>query len=217
MKLVGLCLGFALSAAMVGACAKKVANCVPGETKQCFCPGTDKPGAQTCLADGSALEACNCGTAGSGSPTSSGAGMGGASSSSATQMTTMASMTGGFPGSSGTMMAGPSSATTGGGAADTMCMEMDCAACRKSKCTADLCKTQQQKCESNPKCKAILDCEAACAGDQQCIGKCVSMASDMAAIMDYFGIYKCHLCPPPKGQAPCYSECGGAMACPSLP
>ena len=43
----------------LGGCSKQERACVPGESRECACPGGTK-GAQVCSADGSKLAACDC-------------------------------------------------------------------------------------------------------------------------------------------------------------
>src|SRR5690606_8434471 len=93
--------------------------CEPGRSLACPCPGA-ADGVQTCKADGSAWNACECGAGGSGAGGSAGSAQGGSSASGGSGASGGSAASGGSGASGGSAASGGSGASGGdGGAAGT--------------------------------------------------------------------------------------------------
>lgn len=191
----------ALAALGLYACGEESAatNCPPNQSVSCNCPGTNVPGAQTCLPDGSGFDKCLCEattTSGGGAPSTTGPTTTGPTSGPSSSST-------GFP-------SGPSSGSAGGadpnnGVCDT---GASCGECQASECALDICSKSKAACDKNPECKALFDCTSGCdTMDQQCMNGCIT--KHMAGTQDLISFITCTACDP----GPCASDCKGFLQC----
>lgn len=185
--------------ALFGACSKNtVTNCPPNQSVSCNCPGTNVPGAQVCLPDGSGFDVCNCDPSGVGG--SSGVGVGVTTTGPSGQQGSTAT---GFPSSTGIGSAG--GADPNQGACDT---GADCKTCQMSKCAEDLCKNEVAACELNSTCKSLKACTDLCdPTDPPCFNDCI--AQFQSGTTDLIAVFTCMGCDP----GPCASDCQGFMQC----
>jgi hypothetical protein len=132
-------LGFlGLTVAALYACGTKngaAELCPPNQDVACNCPGTNIPGAQVCLEDGSGFDECVCDGVVSGTGTSASTSVGGTST---TASTGAGSTSSGFTTSSG---GGPDKGVCDSGAA--------CSVCQASACAINLCKNEKSGCDNS--------------------------------------------------------------------
>ncbi|MBM4357039.1 MAG: hypothetical protein FJ096_02915 [Deltaproteobacteria bacterium] len=188
--------------ALFGACSSKntVTNCPPNQSVSCNCPGTNVPGAQVCLPDGSGFDVCNCEPTGSGGSPTVGVGV---TTGGGTPSSQQASTGSGFPSSSGIGAGG--GAGPNQGACDT---GADCKTCQLSKCAVDLCKNEKAACDLNPSCKSLMECTNLCdAMDPPCFNDCIGKYANGTS--DLIAFFTCTGCNP----GPCYSDCQGFLQC----
>ena len=174
------------------ACGTKnggVTACPPNQAVACPCPGTNAPGAQVCLADGSGFDACVCEASG-GTDVTSGPGASGSG--------TTSSASTGMPASSGASNPNQGACDTGG----------DCPTCQDSACAVALCKNEKLACDSNTACSGLMACVKTCvAMDPTCFNSCISKFQ--GGSNDLIAYYSCTICSP----GPCAADCKGALQC----
>ncbi len=168
--------------------------CPPNQAVSCNCPGTNVPGAQVCLEDGSGFDECVCDGVVSGPGTSASTSVGGTST---TASTGAGSTSSGFTTSSG---GGPDKGVCDSGAA--------CSVCQASACAINLCKNEKSGCDNSAECSGLFDCVQGCvAMDPSCFNACIQQFPNGTTTLIAF--FTCTACNP----GPCASDCKGSLQC----